>query len=66
MVAGFGVGEGERERVARDGGSVGSRGFDEWHGIGVGEEGTGIGEGEIGGIPLDLLVGGMLGDGTLR
>lgn len=56
VVAGFGVGEGERERVAREGGSVGPRGLDEWHGIEVGEEG----------IPLGLLVSGMLGDGTLR
>ncbi len=36
-----------------------------WDGIG-GRGGVGRGEGGDEGIPLDLLVGGMLGDGTFK
>jgi len=71
-VGGFRVWEGERERAAREGGSAGAEvlvgrdGMRFGVGWGMGDGGMGRGEGEDGVIPLDLLGGGMLGDGMIR
>ena len=69
---GRGRGRGLRGRGALWGEGVSLVGWDGmgwdgmgWDGIG-GRGGVGRGEGGDEGIPLDLLVGGMLGDGTFK
>ena len=54
----FAVGVGLRERVSREGGSMGGGGLAGWNGMGLGTWGRVI--------PLDLLEGGMLGDVALQ